>query len=158
MIQRKMGRTAYIKSELERLRQRAAAAAEAIHTKPTPLADPELEGCSGLRTKEKDFDSHINDLIDKALKDIEMLGLAEQEKKEEEEKEQDQREEEEKTEEEVLEAEMMILRRVDTGFEKWLSGLTEVELEKVVRRVMKTMAMRKQPFSTLSACGPWRVW
>ena len=33
---------------------------------------------------------------------------------------------------------MMILRRVDTGFEKWLSGLTEVELEKVVRRVMKT--------------------
>ena len=156
MVQRKMGRTAYIKSELERLRQRAAAAAEAIHTKPTPLADPELEGCSGLRTKEKDFDSHINDLIDKALKDIEMLGLAEHAKQEV--KEQEKKEEEEKEEEEVFEDEMMILRRVDTGFEKWLSGLTEVELEKVVRRVMKTMAMRKQPFNTLSACGAWRVW
>ena len=49
IIQRKMGRTAYIKSELERLRQRAALAAEAIHAKPKPLADPEIEGCSGLR-------------------------------------------------------------------------------------------------------------
>ena len=49
MVQRKMGRTAYIKSELERLRQRAALAAEAIHAKPKPLADPEIEGCSGLR-------------------------------------------------------------------------------------------------------------
>ena len=154
-----MGRRAYIRNELERLRQGAAAAAEANHTREQQLADPEVESApAGLGTKEKD--SYINDLIDKALKDIEMLGLAEQEKKdeEEEEKEQDQEEEEEKTEEEVLEAEMMILRRVDTGFEKWLSGLTEVELEKVVRRVMKTMAMRKQPFNTLSARGAWRVW
>ena len=37
----------------------------------------------------------------------------------------------------MLEDEMMILRRVDTGFEKWLCGLPEVELEKVVRRAMK---------------------
>ena len=156
MIQKKMGRRTYIRNELERLRQRAAAAAEAFHTRGQQLADPEIESCKGLSTKLKDSD--INDLIDEALKDIEMLGLAEQEKKEEQEKEQEQKEEEEKKEEAVVEEEMMILRRVDTGFEKWLSGLTEVELEKVVRRVMKTMAMRKQPFSTLSACGPWRVW
>ena len=95
-------------------------------------------------------------MIDEALKEIEELGLAEHAKQEV--KEQEKKKEEGKEEEEVLEDEMMILRRVDTGFEKWLSGLTEVELEKVVRRVMKTMAMRKQPFSTLSACGPLRVW
>ena len=85
-------------------------------------------------------------------------ALLSRRKREEQEKDQEQKEEEEKKEEAVVEEEMMILRRVDTGFEKWLSGLTEVEREKVVRRVMKTMAMRKQPFSTLSACGPWRVW
>ena len=93
MIQKKMGRRTYIRNELERLRQRAAAAAEAFHTRGQQLADPEIESCKGLSTKLKDSD--INDLIDEALKDIEMLGLAEQEKKEEE-KEQEQKEEEEK--------------------------------------------------------------
>ena len=79
MIQKKMGRRTYIRNELERLRQRAAAAAEAFHTRGQQLADPEIESCKGLSTKLKDSD--INDLIDEALKDIEMLGVAEQEKR-----------------------------------------------------------------------------
>ena len=49
MVQKKMGNIAYIRAELERLRQRAALAAEEIHTCTKPLADPEMEGCSGLR-------------------------------------------------------------------------------------------------------------
>ena len=113
MMQKKMGRRAYIRNELERLRQRAAAAVEAIHTRgqQQQLADPEIESApAGLSTKEKD--SYINDLIDEALKDIERLGLAEQEKLEEQEKEQEQHEEEEKNEEAVVEEEMMILRRL----------------------------------------------
>ena len=53
MAQKKMGRVTYIRAELERLRQRAALAAEAIHAKPNPLADPEIEGCSGLRKRRR---------------------------------------------------------------------------------------------------------
>ena len=83
-------------------------------------------------------------MIDEALKEIEELGLAEHAKQEV--KEQEKKNEEGNEEEEVLEDEMMILRRVDTGFEKWLSGLPEVELEKVVRRLMKGHANEESTF------------
>ena len=53
MVQKKMGHIAYIKSELERLRQRAALAALEIHSGLKPLADPEIEGCSGLRNRRR---------------------------------------------------------------------------------------------------------
>ena len=39
--------------------------------------------------------------------------------------------------------EEVILRRFDVGFNKWLSGLSEVELEKVVSRLMKGHANEK---------------
>ena len=51
-----------------------------------------------------------------------------------------------KEEDEVLEDEMMILRRCDTGFHRWLSSLSEVEPEKVVRRLMKGHANEESTF------------
>ena len=42
MVEKKMGRKKYVKEELERLRQRAAVAAEEIHTGSKDLADPEV--------------------------------------------------------------------------------------------------------------------
>ena len=41
---------------------------------------------------------------------------------------------------------MMILRRIDTGFNRWLRSLSEVELEKVVRRLMKGHANEESTF------------
>ena len=134
-----MGNIAYIRAELERLRQRAALAAEEIHKGTKPLADPEIEGCSGLRKKEKNSEAQINAMIDEALKEIEELGLAEHAQ-------QEQKKEEGKEVDEVLEDEMMILRRFDTGFNRWLSSLSEVELEKVVRRLMKGHANEESTF------------
>ena len=60
-------------------------------------------------------------------------------------KEQEKKEEEGKEEDKVLEEEQeeVILRRFDVGFNKWLSGLSEVELEKVVSRLMKGHANEK---------------
>ena len=42
MVEKKMGRIRYAKEELERLRKRAAVAAEEIHTGSKDLADPEV--------------------------------------------------------------------------------------------------------------------
>ena len=101
--------------------------------------------------------------INEALKEIEEMGLAEElkkkaqqeeekqekatlpyeeegsakEKDEEEGKENDKEEgveKEEKPEEEA--EEVVILRRIDAGFEKWLGGLSEEMLEQVVSRLM----------------------
>ena len=43
----------------------------------------------------------------------------------------------------MLEEEVRCLSRFDRGLEKWLSGLSEVELEKVVSRLMKGHANEK---------------
>ena len=75
-------------------------------------------------------------MIDEAFQEIEELGSAEDAKQEE--KEQEKKKDEGKEEDEVLEEEQeVILRRFDVGCNKWLSGLSEVELEKVVRRLTK---------------------
>ena len=42
MVQKKMGNSAYIRAELERLGQRAVLAAEEIHKGTKDLADPEI--------------------------------------------------------------------------------------------------------------------
>ena len=151
MVQKKMGDIAYIRAELGRMRQRAALAAEEIHRATKPLADPEIEGCSGLRKKEKNSEAQINAMIDEALKEIEELGLAEHAQ-------QEQKKEEGKEVDEVLEDEMMILRRFDTGFNRWLSSLSEVELEKVVRRLMKGHANEESTFQYMACVKIMEGW
>ena len=70
------------------------------------------------------------------LKPFETLGIDE-EKEEEEEKDKEKKKEEGK-EEEVLEEEQdKCLKQIEKGFNAWLSGLSQVQLEKVVNRLMK---------------------
>ena len=57
-------------------------------------------------------------------------------------------EKEEKPEEEA--EEVVILRRVDADFERWLGGLSEEKLEQVVSRLMRAMRMRRRPGRALS--------
>ena len=73
MARKKMGNSAYIRFELERLRQRAALAAEEIHNGTKDLADPEI-----CVEKKKNFGAQHNAMIDGTLQEIEKLGRAEE--------------------------------------------------------------------------------
>ena len=67
-----MGNIAYIRAELERLRQRAALAAEEIHKGTNDMADLEI-----FVEKKKNSQARIKTMIEEALPEIEELGLAE---------------------------------------------------------------------------------
>ena len=202
MVETRMGRTEYVRLELERLRRRALVAAEELHTGSEDLADPEV----AVENKKKAAEEKMKLSIEAAFKKIDELGEAEELKnkakqeeqkkkakheeqeekaKHEEEKKEDEGqdkvdededkaleknededndeqmneegaelpvedegkepdkekgvEKEEKPEEESAKEpeEVLILRRFDAGFEKWLCHLTEAQLEKVVSRLMK---------------------
>ena len=74
MVQRKIGHIEYVRAELERLRQRAALAAEEIHAGTKDLADPEIS----VENKKKQSEEKMKISIDEALQQIEELGLAEE--------------------------------------------------------------------------------
>ena len=76
-MQKKMGRIAYVRAELERLRQRAALAAEEIHKGTKDLADPEIS----VENKKKQAEEKMKISINEALKEILEMGLAEELKK-----------------------------------------------------------------------------
>ena len=61
-----MGDIAYIRAELERLRQRAALAAEEIHKGAKDLADPEIF----VEKKKKNSEAQSNAMIDEALQEV----------------------------------------------------------------------------------------
>ena len=72
------------------------------------------------------------------LRPFETLGLAEEKEKEEEEAQAREKKKEEGKEEEVLEEEQeKCLNRFEKGFNTWLSGLYQVQLEKVVKILME---------------------
>ena len=135
MIQKQMGRITYIREELKRLRHRAAVAADELHQSTENLADPEV---LGNKKNKEEFEAHNQAMIDKVFGEIETLGLAqEKEKAEEEEKDKEKKKAEEGKEEEVLEEEPeKCLKKFDKGCNAWLSGLSQVQLEKVVNRLM----------------------
>ena len=72
-----MGNIAYIRAELERLRQRAALAAEEIHKGTKDLADPEIP----VEKKKKTSEDKVKIMVQQALQEIEKLGLADELKK-----------------------------------------------------------------------------
>ena len=87
--------------------------------------------------KDKDgFEAHNQAIIDEVFGEIETLGLAEEKEKEEEEEKEKEKQKEEGKEEEVLEEEQeKCLNRFEKGFNTWLSGLSQVQLEKVVKKI-----------------------
>ena len=70
LVKQKMGHIAYVRAELERLRQRAALAAEEIHKGTKDLADPEISV-----GKKKTSDEKINIMIDAALQELRSWDL-----------------------------------------------------------------------------------
>ena len=140
MVQKKMGNIAYIRRELDRLRQRAAVAAQEINKGTKDLADPEIF----VENKKKISEARVQAMIDEAFKEIDELGRAEEAKQEEaknaeqvkkKEKDQEEVKEQEKQKDEwkefdeileedavlevlELEKEEVILRRFDVGFNK----------------------------------------
>ena len=103
MVKQKIGHIAYVRAELERLRQRAALAAEEIHKGTKDLADPEIS----VENKKKEAQEKMKISIDKALQEIEELGLAEELKKK-------AKQEEENNEEEGMDKQKMRRRGVSS--------------------------------------------
>ena len=132
MVKKKRGRIQFCRDELERLKRRAAVAAETLLKGTKNLPDPEVNV-----EKKKTPNVKINETVGQALVEIDALGLAEQKEKKKEAEKQKKVEEEKKkeageaekkkvaedgeqmkVEEEEKSEEEVVLRRFDQGFEK----------------------------------------
>ena len=93
MVEKKRGLIQFCRDELDRLKRRAAVAAEALLKGAKNLPDPEVH------VEKKTPNVKINETVEEALKEMDALGLAEEKEKQKEAEKQKKAEEKEKQKE-----------------------------------------------------------